>query len=76
MKIKMRGQDVKVSYGGKAALHGITLDIPEHQVTALIGPSGCGKSTFLRCFNRMNDTIEGAKITGLITLDGENIYDS
>lgn len=46
MKIKMRGQDVKVSYGGKAALHGITLDIPEHQVTALIGPSGCGKSTF------------------------------
>ncbi|WP_039760899.1 phosphate ABC transporter ATP-binding protein PstB [Bartonella queenslandensis] len=76
MKIKMRGQDVKVSYGDKEALHGITLDIPEHQVTALIGPSGCGKSTFLRCFNRMNDTIEGAKITGLITLDGENIYDT
>ncbi|WP_273759887.1 phosphate ABC transporter ATP-binding protein PstB [Bartonella sp. ML70XJBT.G] len=76
MKIKMRGQDVKVFYGGKEALHGITLDIPEHQVTALIGPSGCGKSTFLRCFNRMNDTIESAKITGLITLDGENIYDS
>lgn len=75
MKIKMRGQDVKVSYGSKEALHGITLDIPEHHVTALIGPSGCGKSTFLRCFNRMNDTIEGAKITGLITLDGENIYD-
>ncbi|MGF7157557.1 phosphate ABC transporter ATP-binding protein PstB [Bartonella heixiaziensis] len=75
MKIKMRGQDVKVFYGDKEALHGITLDIPEHQVTALIGPSGCGKSTFLRCFNRMNDTIEGAKITGLITLDGENIYD-
>ncbi|WP_336294506.1 phosphate ABC transporter ATP-binding protein PstB [Bartonella sp. CB169] len=75
MKIKMRGQDVKVSYGGKEALHGVTLDIPEHQVTALIGPSGCGKSTFLRCFNRMNDMIEGAKITGLITLDGENIYD-
>lgn len=72
----MRGQDVKVFYGEKEALHGITLDIPEHQVTALIGPSGCGKSTFLRCFNRMNDTIEGAKITGLITLDGENIYDS
>ncbi|WP_375621208.1 MULTISPECIES: phosphate ABC transporter ATP-binding protein PstB [unclassified Bartonella] len=76
MKIKMRGQDVKVSYGDKEALHGITLDIPEHQVTALIGPSGCGKSTFLRCFNRMNDTIEGAKTTGLITLDGENIYDT
>ncbi|WP_035007624.1 phosphate ABC transporter ATP-binding protein PstB [Candidatus Bartonella washoeensis] len=76
MKVKMRGQDVKVFYGDKEALHGITLDIPEQQVTALIGPSGCGKSTFLRCFNRMNDTIEGAKITGLITLDGENIYDS
>ncbi|WP_455479611.1 phosphate ABC transporter ATP-binding protein PstB [Bartonella sp. B23] len=76
MKIKMRGQDVKVFYGDKEALHGITLDIPEHKVTALIGPSGCGKSTFLRCFNRMNDTIEEAKITGLITLDGENIYDS
>ncbi|KEC55760.1 phosphate ABC transporter ATP-binding protein PstB [Bartonella koehlerae] len=76
MKIKMRGQDVKVFYGKKEALHGITLDIPEHQVTALIGPSGCGKSTFLRCFNRMNDTIEGAKITGFITLDGENIYES
>ncbi|MET3560397.1 phosphate transport system ATP-binding protein [Bartonella japonica] len=76
MKMKMRGQDVRVSYGGKEALHGVTLDIPEHQVTALIGPSGCGKSTFLRCFNRMNDTIEGAKITGLITLDGEDIYDS
>ncbi|WP_019219912.1 phosphate ABC transporter ATP-binding protein PstB [Bartonella florencae] len=75
MKIKMRGQDVKVFYGEKEALHGITLDIPEHHVTALIGPSGCGKSTFLRCFNRMNDMIEGAKITGLITLDGENIYD-
>ncbi|MBB5073410.1 phosphate transport system ATP-binding protein [Bartonella callosciuri] len=76
MKVKMRGQDVKVFYGEKEALHGITLDIPEHKVTALIGPSGCGKSTFLRCFNRMNDTIEGAKVTGLITLDGENIYDS
>lgn len=76
MKMKMRGQDVRVSYGGKEALHGITLDIPEHQVTALIGPSGCGKSTFLRCFNRMNDTIGGARITGLITLDGEDIYDS
>ncbi|EJF79705.1 phosphate ABC transporter ATP-binding protein PstB [Bartonella doshiae] len=76
MKIKMRGQDVKVFYGEKEALHGITLEIPEHQVTALIGPSGCGKSTFLRCFNRMNDTIEGAKVTGLISLDGEDIYDS
>ncbi|ATO56846.1 phosphate ABC transporter ATP-binding protein, PhoT family [Bartonella sp. 1-1C] len=76
MKIKMRGQDVRVFYGKKEVIHGITLDIIEHQVTALIGPSGCGKSTFLRCFNRMNDTIEGAKVTGLITLDEEDIYNS
>ncbi|AQT46463.1 MULTISPECIES: phosphate ABC transporter ATP-binding protein PstB [Bartonella] len=75
MKIKMRGQDVKVFYGTKEALHGVSLDIPEHQVMALIGPSGCGKSTFLRCLNRMNDTIDGAKVTGLITLDGQDIYD-
>ena len=75
MKIKMRGQDVKVFYGAKEALHGVSLDIPEHQVMALIGPSGCGKSTFLRCLNRMNDTIDGAKVTGLITLDGQDIYD-
>lgn len=75
MKIKMRGQDVKVFYGAKEALHGVSLDIPEHQVMALIGPSGCGKSTFLRCLNRMNDTIDGAKVSGLITLDGQDIYD-
>ncbi|CAM1635400.1 ABC transporter-like [Bartonella apis] len=75
MKIKMRGQDVKVFYGAKEALHGVNLDIPEHQVMALIGPSGCGKSTFLRCLNRMNETIDGAKVTGLITLDGQDIYD-
>lgn len=75
MKIKMRGQDVKVFYGAKEALHGVNLDIPEHQVMALIGPSGCGKSTFLRSLNRMNDTIDGAKVTGLITLDGQDIYD-
>lgn len=75
MKIKMRGQDVKVFYGAKEALHGVSLDIPEHRVMALIGPSGCGKSTFLRCLNRMNDTIDGAKVSGLITLDGQDIYD-
>ena len=53
----------------------MSLDIPEHQVTALIGPSGCGKSTFLRCLNRMNDTIEGCRTEGDIRLDGEDIYD-
>ncbi|RCL03936.1 MAG: phosphate transport system ATP-binding protein [Candidatus Tokpelaia sp. JSC189] len=75
LKIKMRGLDVKVFYGGKGALHGITLDILENKVIALIGPSGCGKSTFLRCLNRMNDTIEGALVTGRILLDEEDIYD-
>ncbi|RCL00164.1 MAG: phosphate transport system ATP-binding protein [Candidatus Tokpelaia sp. JSC188] len=76
LKIKMCGLDVKVSYGKKRALHGITLNILENKVTALIGPSGCGKSTFLRCLNRMNDTIEGALVTGKILLDEEDIYDS
>src|SRR3954471_16434460 len=72
---KMDARDVKVYYGPKQALKGIDLAIPERQVTALIGPSGCGKSTFLRCLNRMNDTIDIARIEGLITLDGQDIYD-
>jgi len=76
LTIKMRGSDVRVFYGQKEALHGITLDILENRVTALIGPSGCGKSTFLRCLNRMNDTIEGARVTGRILLDGDDIYDT
>ncbi|WP_241893474.1 phosphate ABC transporter ATP-binding protein PstB [Magnetofaba australis] len=68
-------RNAKVYYGDNEALHGIDLDIPERQVTALIGPSGCGKSTFLRCLNRMNDTIDGCRVTGDIRLDGEDIYD-
>ena len=72
---KMIGKDVDVFYGEKQALFGVTLDIPERMVTALIGPSGCGKSTFLRCLNRMNDTIDIARISGRITLDNEDIYD-
>ncbi|MER0239767.1 phosphate ABC transporter ATP-binding protein PstB [Fulvimarina sp. MAC8] len=68
-------RDVTVHYGQKQALNGISLDIKERQVTALIGPSGCGKSTYLRCLNRMNDTIESAKVGGKIMLDGEDIYD-
>ena len=71
----MSSRDVIVYYGEKQALNGVILDVPEHQVTALIGPSGCGKSTFLRCLNRMNDTIDGCRVTGKITLDGEDIYD-
>ncbi len=67
------GRDVCVYYSEKQALKDITLDIPANRVTALIGPSGCGKSTFLRCINRMNDLIEGARVTGSLTLDGQDI---
>jgi len=73
--IKMRGKQVTVHYGEKQALFGVDLDVREKQVTALIGPSGCGKSTFLRCLNRMNDTIPICRVGGDITLDGEDIYD-
>ena len=72
---KMRGRNVCVFYGDKQALFDVDLDIGERQVTALIGPSGCGKSTFLRCLNRMNDTIETARVTGRINLDQTDIYD-
>lgn len=68
-------KNVNVYYGDTHALMGIDLDISPKRVTALIGPSGCGKSTFLRCINRMNDTIPTCRMTGMITLDGENIYD-
>ena len=73
--IKMKGAKVSVHYGEKRALFDVDLDVRENQVTALIGPSGCGKSTFLRCLNRMNDTIPIARVTGKITLDSEDIYD-
>ncbi len=72
---KMSGKDVKVFYGEKQALFDVNLDVIGNQVTALIGPSGCGKSTFLRCLNRMNDTIDGCRVIGDITLQGENVYD-
>ncbi|WP_461383033.1 phosphate ABC transporter ATP-binding protein PstB [Devosia indica] len=72
--IRLSARDVTVHYGEKQALHGISIDIPDRAVTSFIGPSGCGKSTFLRCINRMNDTIEGAKVGGKIELDGEDIY--
>ena len=60
-------------YGAKQAIKNVSIDISREHVTALIGPSGCGKSTFLRCFNRMNDTIENARVTGEIRLDGRDI---
>lgn len=68
--------DLKFYYPGNArALHGIDLSFPEKQVTALIGPSGCGKSTLIRCFNRMNDLIDGCRVEGDVILEGESIYD-
>ena len=73
---KMSARDVSVFYGDKQALKGVNVDIHEDKVTAFIGPSGCGKSTFLRCLNRMNDTIPTAKVTGHINLDGDDIYAS
>jgi phosphate transport system ATP-binding protein len=71
----MTAHHVNVYYGDKHAVKEVSLDIGRNQVLAMIGPSGCGKSTFLRCLNRMNDTIPSARVEGEITLDGENIYD-
>jgi phosphate transport system ATP-binding protein len=73
---KVRARDLSVLYGDTKAIDGVNIDIPNHQVTALIGPSGCGKSTFLRCLNRMNDHIAGARIEGRVCMDGEDIYGS
>jgi phosphate transport system ATP-binding protein len=74
-ELKMVGKDVSVYYGEKRALFDVNLNVRKNTVTALIGPSGCGKSTFLRTLNRMNDTIEGCRVTGKITLDGDDVYD-
>jgi phosphate transport system ATP-binding protein len=71
----MAARGVNVHYGDKHAVKNVSLDIGRNQVLAMIGPSGCGKSTFLRCLNRMNDTIAAARFDGVITLDGVNIYD-
>jgi phosphate transport system ATP-binding protein len=71
----MTARDVNVYYGDKHAVRNVSLDIGRNQVLAMIGPSGCGKSTFLRCLNRMNDTIVGARVEGSIKLDDQDIYD-
>jgi phosphate transport system ATP-binding protein len=73
--IKISTQNLDLFYGSKQALSNITLDIQEKKVTAFIGPSGCGKSTFLRTLNRMNDLIDGVKITGKVIIDNIDIYD-
>ncbi|HEY9646612.1 MAG TPA: phosphate ABC transporter ATP-binding protein [Chroococcidiopsis sp.] len=71
--IILSARNISVSYQGVPAVQGVNLDIHKHQVTSFIGPSGCGKSTILRCFNRLNDLIRGVKISGQITLAGENL---
>jgi phosphate transport system ATP-binding protein len=71
---RIRTRGVNVFYGDKHAIIAVTLDIGRNQVLSMIGPSGCGKSTFLRCLNRMNDTIEGCRVTGEILLDGQDVY--
>ena len=68
-------RDVNVHYGDKHAIKQVNIDVGRREVLAMIGPSGCGKSTFLRCLNRMNDTIESARVTGLIALEGQDIHD-
>ncbi|MCP5155354.1 MAG: phosphate ABC transporter ATP-binding protein [Ectothiorhodospiraceae bacterium] len=72
---KMTTRAVDVHYGDKHAIMAVSLDIGENEVIAMIGPSGCGKSTFLRCLNRMNDTIEGCRVGGEIRLEGRDIHD-
>ncbi len=72
---RMVCREVNVWYGDKHAIKDVSLDIGKNEVVSMIGPSGCGKSTFLRCLNRMNDTIPGARVTGSIQLDGQEIYD-
>ncbi|MFG6561966.1 MULTISPECIES: phosphate ABC transporter ATP-binding protein PstB [unclassified Sulfitobacter] len=73
--VKIAARNVQVYYGDSHAIRDVDIDINDKTVTAFIGPSGCGKSTFLRCINRMNDTIDAARVTGDIRIDGEDIYD-
>ncbi len=72
---KVQARDVNVYYGEKHALKDVNVEIGDRKVTSFIGPSGCGKSTFLRCINRMNDTISTCRVTGDLTIDGKDIYD-
>lgn len=76
MENKIEARNLDLYYGKKHALKNVNLDIKTNKITAFIGPSGCGKSTFLKTLNRMNDYVKNIKITGNVTLDGENIYDS
>jgi phosphate transport system ATP-binding protein len=73
---KVSARDINVFYGDKQALFDVSLDIPDRAVTAFIGPSGCGKTTFLRCINRMNDTIDTCRVSGTLQIEGKNVYAS
>ena len=73
--IKIKSRHITVHYGAKQAIHDLDIDIPDRAVSSFIGPSGCGKSTFLRCINRMNDTIPIARVEGKIEIEGQDIYD-
>jgi len=75
-EVKIAAKDVQVYYGDNHAIKDVSVEIEDKTVTAFIGPSGCGKSTFLRCINRMNDTIDICRVTGDILIDGEDIYDA
>ena len=75
MSTIIEAKNLNLWYGAHHALHDVNIEIPEHEITALIGPSGCGKSTFLKTLNRMNDLVEGIRIEGEINYSGQNIYD-
>lgn len=75
MSTVIEAKNLNLWYGAHHALHDVNIEIPEHEITALIGPSGCGKSTFLKTLNRMNDLVEGIRIEGEINYGGQNIYD-
>lgn len=75
MNVKMKSENLDLYYGAHQALKSVNMNIYEKKITALIGPSGCGKSTFLKTLNRMNDLVDNVSIKGIVTLDGEDIYD-
>ena len=72
----IKAEDLSVFYSAKPAVSNVTMDVPRNQITAIIGPSGCGKSTLLRSFNRMNDLVPTASVTGRVIFEGRNIYDA
>lgn len=74
MEAKIRSEGLRAWFGQNEVLKGISMPIPERQVTAIIGPSGCGKSTFIRCVNRMHEVVPGARAEGKVTLDGQDVY--